>query len=311
MNKPVTRGRKRKRRGNGRSSLDETSPSLSLTENEVSPLSSGAQGEQQEETTSQEESLSHENKRTRNDNQNGESTSLAENNANNEPVSEEPHSEETAADREPITVESPTDSLSPDDVTIIGDVRVARPEVIDLDKLPTIRRGGSVVVDLTNDSTYHHNNVVDLTRDSSTDSSIDSSPVIVCVNRIYRGDPVMQLPSCRFSHSGVLGRTLSDTDDDILEVAESNDANEVNTSVTEPSTSSSEDPAGKTPSKKICCPICLDDEETIKRRKRRLMSTTCGHVFCDKCIRSAVQMQSKCPTCRKKLTLRQLHPIFL
>lgn len=291
--------------------MDETSPSLSLTENEVSPLSSGAQGEQQEETTSQEESLSHENKRTRNDNQNGESTSLAENNANNEPVSEEPHSEETAADREPITVESPTDSLSPDDVTIIGDVRVARPEVIDLDKLPTIRRGGSVVVDLTNDSTYHHNNVVDLTRDSSTDSSIDSSPVIVCVNRIYRGDPVMQLPSCRFSHSGVLGRTLSDTDDDILEVAESNDANEVNTSVTEPSTSSSEDSAGKTPSKKICCPICLDDEETIKRRKRRLMSTTCGHVFCDKCIRSAVQMQSKCPTCRKKLTLRQLHPIFL
>lgn len=35
------------------------------------------------------------------------------------------------------------------------------------------------MVDLTNDSTYHHNNVVDLTRDSSTDSSIDSSPVIV------------------------------------------------------------------------------------------------------------------------------------
>lgn len=310
MSKPVTHGRKRKKRGDGRLSLDEISPSPTLSENEVSPLSSGAQGEQQEETTSQEESLSHENKRTRYDNETGESTSPTGNYANNEPVSEDPHLEETAADREPITVESPPDSLSPDDVTIIGDMRVARPEVIDLDKLPTIRRGGSVVVDLTNDSAYHHNNVVDLTRDSSTDSSIDSSPVIVCVNRIYRGDPVMQLPSCRFSHSGALGRTLSDTDDDILEVAESNDANEENTGVIEASTSSSEDPAGKTP-KKICCPICLDDEETIKRRKRRLMSTTCGHVFCDKCIRSAVQMQSKCPTCRKKLTLRQLHPIFL
>ena len=49
----------------------------------------------------------------------------------------------------------------------------------------------------------------------------------------------------------------------------------------------------------------------IKRRKRQLTSTTCGHVFCDKCIRSAVQMQNKCPTCRKKLSLKQLHPIFL
>lgn len=64
-----------------------------------------------------------------------------ENNTNSEPANEEPHSEETAADREPISVESPTESHSPDDVTIIGDMRVARPEVIDLDKLPTIRRG--------------------------------------------------------------------------------------------------------------------------------------------------------------------------
>ncbi|CAH3122706.1 E3 ubiquitin-protein ligase RNF4 [Pocillopora verrucosa] len=311
MNKPATRGRKRKKRSTGCSSLDEMSPSVSPTENEFSLLPSGAQEEQQGETNSQEESLSHVNKRTRNDNETEESTSLTENNTNSEPANEEPHSEETAADREPISVESPTESHSPDDVTIIGDMRVARPEVIDLDKLPTIRRGGSVVVDLTNDSGYHHSNVVDLTRDSSTDSSIDSSPVIVCVNRIYRGDPAMELPSCRFSHSGVLGRTLSDTDDDILEVAESNEANEENTSGIEASTSNSEDPAGKVPSKKICCPICLDDEETIKRRKRRLMSTNCGHVFCDKCIRSAVQMQSKCPTCRKKLTLRQFHPIFL
>ena len=39
--------------------------------------------------------------------------------------------------------------------------------------------GGSVVVDLTNDSSYHDSNVVDLTRDSASDSTIDSSPVIV------------------------------------------------------------------------------------------------------------------------------------
>ena len=39
--------------------------------------------------------------------------------------------------------------------------------------------GGSVVVDLTNDSGFHDSNVVDLTSESPADSSIDSSPVIV------------------------------------------------------------------------------------------------------------------------------------
>ena len=49
----------------------------------------------------------------------------------------------------------------------------------------------------------------------------------------------------------------------------------------------------------------------LKKRKRQLMSTICGHVFCDKCIRGAVQRQNKCPTCRKRLSQRQLHPLFI
>lgn len=309
MNKSAGRGRKRKKRACVTSSLDEPSTSLPQHENEDTPLPSSAQEEQEEVTTPpKEESLSHENKRSRIDNETEESTSPTENTALNEPVPEEPHSAESRADSEPITVESPTGTHSPDDVMIVGDVQVARPEVIDLENLPTIRQGGSVVVDLTNDSSYHDSNVVDLTRDSASDSTIDSSPVIVCVNRIYRGDPITQLPSCRFAQSRMLDRPLSD---EIQEVDESSATSEENTSVIEASTSSSEDPAAKTPTKKICCPICWDDEQTIKRRKRKLMSTTCGHVFCDQCIRSAVQLQSKCPTCRKKLTLRQLHPIFL
>lgn len=48
---------------------------------------------------------------------------------------------ENRIDNEPITIESPTISRFQEDVMIVGDVQVARPEVIDLEKLPTIRQG--------------------------------------------------------------------------------------------------------------------------------------------------------------------------
>jgi len=38
-----------------------------------------------------------------------------------------------------------------------------------------------VVVDLTNDANLHDSNVVDLTRDNSSDSSFDTNPVIVVI----------------------------------------------------------------------------------------------------------------------------------
>ena len=40
------------------------------------------------------------------------------------------------------------------------------------------------MVDLTADSSFHENNVVDLTRENALDSSIDSSPVVVVSLRV-------------------------------------------------------------------------------------------------------------------------------
>ena len=57
------------------------------------------------------------------------------------PAAIETHTTESRTDNEPITIESPTISRSLEDVMIVGDVQVARPEVIDLEKLPTIRQG--------------------------------------------------------------------------------------------------------------------------------------------------------------------------
>ena len=52
-------------------------------------------------------------------------------------------SADIGTDNQPITIESPgpTTSHSQEDVMIVGDVQVARPEVIDLERLPTIRQG--------------------------------------------------------------------------------------------------------------------------------------------------------------------------
>ncbi|KAK2662763.1 hypothetical protein Ddye_001337 [Dipteronia dyeriana] len=52
------------------------------------------------------------------------------------------------------------------------------------------------------------------------------------------------------------------------------------------------------------CPICMGPlvEE---------MSTKCGHIFCKACIKHAIAAQSKCPTCRKKVTVKELIRVFL
>ncbi|CAK9140930.1 unnamed protein product [Ilex paraguariensis] len=52
------------------------------------------------------------------------------------------------------------------------------------------------------------------------------------------------------------------------------------------------------------CAICLGPlvEE---------VSTKCGHIFCKACIKAAISSQSKCPTCRRKVTMKDTIRIYL
>lgn len=55
------------------------------------------------------------------------------------------------------------------------------------------------------------------------------------------------------------------------------------------------------------CPICMESlcNSTVA-------STICGHVFCMKCIKAAIQASGKrCPTCRKMLKGNGFHQLFL
>ncbi|KAK1579823.1 hypothetical protein QYE76_018607 [Lolium multiflorum] len=55
---------------------------------------------------------------------------------------------------------------------------------------------------------------------------------------------------------------------------------------------------------KFSCPVCMNELVNAS-------STTCGHIFCQKCIRASIQAQSKCPTCRRTLSLSDFHRVYL
>ncbi|CAM0911906.1 unnamed protein product [Alopecurus aequalis] len=52
------------------------------------------------------------------------------------------------------------------------------------------------------------------------------------------------------------------------------------------------------------CPVCLNQMEQPS-------ATSCGHVFCEKCIKSSIKAQKKCPTCRRKLGPRGFRRVYL
>uniref|UniRef100_A0A674P8G2 Ring finger protein 4 n=1 Tax=Takifugu rubripes TaxID=31033 RepID=A0A674P8G2_TAKRU len=61
----------------------------------------------------------------------------------------------------------------------------------------------------------------------------------------------------------------------------------------------------------ISCPVCLDSYCEIVDSGRLVVSTKCGHVFCSQCLRDALTSSHTCPTCRKRLTHRQYHPLYI
>ncbi|XP_078534711.1 E3 ubiquitin-protein ligase RNF4 isoform X2 [Lissotriton helveticus] len=69
--------------------------------------------------------------------------------------------------------------------------------------------------------------------------------------------------------------------------------------------------AGPRPPGTVSCPICMDVHTEITQSGRVIVATKCGHIFCSQCLRDAMKNSSTCPTCRKKLTHKQYHPIYI
>uniref|UniRef100_A0A674E599 E3 ubiquitin-protein ligase RNF4-like n=1 Tax=Salmo trutta TaxID=8032 RepID=A0A674E599_SALTR len=63
--------------------------------------------------------------------------------------------------------------------------------------------------------------------------------------------------------------------------------------------------------KTISCPICMDTFGEIIDGGRTLVSSQCGHLFCNTCIHDSLAKSQTCPTCRKKLNHQQYHQIYI
>ncbi|XP_076439734.1 uncharacterized protein LOC143279550 [Babylonia areolata] len=195
-----------------------------------------------------------------------------------------------------------------------------------------------VCIDLTGNDSLDMGDVIDLTNLSTSQSAIDADPVVVIsptdvdnADTHRRAEPVSRRhriilrlddeaddedsedsedgtggegPSPSSSGGSVSGRgrdrsiiSVEDlTDDELPEVPFS----------VPPSSSAASGYA--TP--KVTCPVCLETDVQI-RRNRQLYSTVCGHIFCSTCIVQAIETQRMCPTCRKRLSKRQIHKIYL
>lgn len=54
----------------------------------------------------------------------------------------------------------------------------------------------------------------------------------------------------------------------------------------------------------ISCPVCLE------KNLDKIVSTTCGHIFCEKCIKLCVRLHRKCAKCNTRLTPKDLHQVY-
>lgn len=54
------------------------------------------------------------------------------------------------------------------------------------------------------------------------------------------------------------------------------------------------------------CSICLDSSVGNNPH-----STTCGHIFCGDCIKSAIKIHKKCPMCNNPLNIKSIHQVYL
>lgn len=146
------------------------------------------------------------------------------------------------------------------------------------------------VMDNTEDSVEE---VVDLTCEGSEAAVVD----------LTNNDSVLLVdegPQNRRVTTGESYVVSSDEDDDMPSVLNAAMMSSVH------SNSSSRSTPGT-----ISCPVCLDSYSEIVETGRLVVSTKCGHVFCSQCLRDALKSSHTCPTCRKRLTPRQYHPLYI
>ncbi|KAL0969058.1 hypothetical protein UPYG_G00222150 [Umbra pygmaea] len=139
--------------------------------------------------------------------------------------------------------------------------------------------------------------IVDLTREVFTSSFVDLTDNVDFTN--YNDSVVIvdEGPKCRRRPDKK--QYVLSVDEEVVMVSES------------PVCPAPEHSSTARSSETISCPICMDTYGEIVGGGRMLVSSQCGHLFCNLCIRDSLAKTQKCPTCRKKLNDQQCHPIYI
>ena len=196
----------------------------------------------------------------------------------------------------------------------------------ELARLPLITvpsNEGDVVVDLTEDSDdevlmNHGSHVSNVEYVESVDLS---SPVRILIEDIEvlerdgvdgstRGEDVAPGAFSYNTQEPPLHHHISSNDDDDVILVSSYHTNPIPSDVKTESKVSSP----LTPQRNhiiITCPICMETQKNFSLFGHCLVSTKCGHLFCDNCLKKSISLTHKCPTCSSKLNLRQYHRIYL
>lgn len=65
------------------------------------------------------------------------------------------------------------------------------------------------------------------------------------------------------------------------------------------------------PPNALKCPICIETYVAVKQRGFKIVTTKCGHIFCDFCLKKALSANGrKCPKCRKNVPRAGIIEIF-
>ena len=139
--------------------------------------------------------------------------------------------------------------------------------------------------------------------DNSYTVSVNSEPIIVVDDDIERNNLAASASQNTFSAS--TGNLAASNQDGNVNVGASTSRHI--TAAPQPAGNKS----GSSNPNDISCPICLDSLAELKAGNSQLVSTTCGHLFCEPCLQDSVKRTKQCPTCRKKLTKRQFHRVYL
>ncbi|CAG2103389.1 unnamed protein product [Medioppia subpectinata] len=132
---------------------------------------------------------------------------------------------------------------------------------------------------------------IDLTEDDSfVDYNSESDPEVQCISSVIRDQDLCII---RTNRRKGINRSPLKPNDDIIEIK---DSLTLQNPMNGPNTQSMGSPSKRGVKKCIKCPVCLDESTVFDVSGRQLVSTTCGHLFCNELpVKSnRFEMKSEC-----------------